>query len=355
MPERGLLRQFNKVVDAVTRWQRQVQLVLALLVVAYHVLLFFLPPAYRTDIYQWPQHICMALSVLMLWLTARGTPPKTINRVFFAIVGLWMSADMLVGILAHRGVSIWMVLDLLTITLMLLALLPVERGLLCMLLVYTAFVVVALLSGPVDMILLLNLALLMVMAAYLTLHGSYISSERAQNIKLRQELRFDGLTGALNRQTIEHELQRLCQKPQPNAMLLLLDLDYFKQVNDQYGHLVGDWALQRVAQAAQDEIGPNNFLGRWGGEEFMVLVSAKTAEQGQALAERVRQRVSELHLHSDGANLPPITISLGAVMLRCGDMREQIEQADTLLYAAKAAGRNRVMVASASPKAMALN
>ncbi|GAA1210534.1 hypothetical protein GCM10009664_75610 [Kitasatospora gansuensis] len=129
----------------------------------------------------------------------------------------------------------------------------------------------------------------------------------------------------------------------------MLDIDHFKQVNDDFGHLAGDDCLVSVAQVCADEIQRSgDLLARYGGEEFSVLLPATLEDGAVSMAERLRAAVAETSIHVVGSDSPMnLSVSVGvATMTPAPGSRpaELIGQADEALYAAKKAGRNRVMV-----------
>ena len=125
----------------------------------------------------------------------------------------------------------------------------------------------------------------------------------------------------------------------------MLDLDHFKHINDTYGHLMGDEVLRTTARHLQALLGERGTVGRWGGEEFMVLVSVPDKAAGTALAERLRESVSELHCAPGSPlGMPPLTISVGGYLAKAKDEPlEVVGRADALIYQSKATGRNRVV------------
>ncbi|QEA12741.1 GGDEF domain-containing protein [Comamonas flocculans] len=149
------------------------------------------------------------------------------------------------------------------------------------------------------------------------------------------------------RRTLARDVARAVRERQPYA-LLLVDVDHFKAVNDRFGHAGGDMALRHVAHLLQQPLRQQDLVGRWGGENFLVLLPATTATGAQLVAEKLRQLVER----TPGAHLGhsiALTVSIGrcAEVLEPGDEPEHlVETADKALYAAKRAGRNRVESAS---------
>ncbi len=156
----------------------------------------------------------------------------------------------------------------------------------------------------------------------------------------------DYVTGLVNRRGFVERGNELLAEASLNKRsiaVLLLDLDHFKSVNDQYGHAVGDTVLQQVANVGRSVVRETDLFARYGGEEFIVLTTPCSADDAEALATRLRAAVEKQFFGVDTARLR-VTISLGVVCAE-PDQRVSLEslvnQADQALYRAKAAGRNR--------------
>jgi diguanylate cyclase (GGDEF)-like protein len=172
-------------------------------------------------------------------------------------------------------------------------------------------------------------------------------------LQSRQALEYrathDSLTGLWNRAEVlgllEREIAR-AQREGTAVSIIMIDVDYFKQVNDQMGHDGGDEALREVAKRLSDCVRPYDGLGRYGGEEFLIVLSGCSGGNAAGLAERLRQSVAEPSLSVHGEELR-LTISLGVAVWSAehGDMQALIRAADAALYRAKKAGRNQVEVA----------
>jgi diguanylate cyclase (GGDEF)-like protein len=167
------------------------------------------------------------------------------------------------------------------------------------------------------------------------------------NRRLAELATRDGLTGAFRRGHIEGELGRLVkglQRRPGDLSVLLMDLDKFKQVNDIHGHAVGDEVLRRTAAKAQDVLRASDLFGRWGGEEFIVLLPDTALAQALETAERLREAIGRLEFTGEGGATLRITVSIGAAQYEPGESADELaRRADKALYAAKHAGRNRVM------------
>lgn len=157
----------------------------------------------------------------------------------------------------------------------------------------------------------------------------------------------DPLTGLYNRRGLKSKLEAL---PAPNPgqhYVLLLDIDRFKAYNDNYGHTMGDQALVRVAAAIRDAVRSRDIVVRYGGEEFLVLLTNANEEYASQLAERMRRRVVELEIphYFNQLETTAVTLSVGIAELDGQDMDAAIRAADTALYLAKNNGRNTIELA----------
>ncbi len=156
----------------------------------------------------------------------------------------------------------------------------------------------------------------------------------------------DALTRISNRAHILDRLEEMAAiafARHDGLAVLMIDVDHFKQVNDTFGHGIGDEVLRRVASLMQSLVPEGAHLGRYGGEEFLLLLPIQELERARALAERIRLTVEA----SVWQDLPPVTISIGVAAWFAGrdlDPDALIEEADQALYRAKAAGRNRIEV-----------
>ncbi len=170
----------------------------------------------------------------------------------------------------------------------------------------------------------------------------------ARNAELQAMAETDPLTGLFNRRAFLARARHALEPPTPadhGWACLFLDLDHFKRVNDGHGHAVGDLALQAVADALRQTIRRSDPMGRLGGEEFAVLIHSESLPQAAAVAEKVRLQVARVRL-----NLPcdeqGYSVSIGVAQWDLGEPVETLlGRADHAMYAAKRAGRNRVVCA----------
>ncbi len=165
---------------------------------------------------------------------------------------------------------------------------------------------------------------------------------------LRAAAMHDGLTGLFNRRFLREalpSLQATAQRRSEPLCLLMLDLDHFKQVNDRFGHLVGDQTLRAVADVLRNQSRRSDLVGRYGGEEFAVLCPATDGATGISVAERLREAIA--NLGPDALGHPgPLTVSIGvAVQIDESFSPDALmDRADLALYQAKHAGRNRTVL-----------
>ncbi|BDX17700.1 diguanylate cyclase [Halopseudomonas aestusnigri] len=169
------------------------------------------------------------------------------------------------------------------------------------------------------------------------------------NTKLQELALRDGLTGLLNRRYWESCLEREFARHQrydSPVSLVIFDIDHFKRVNDTYGHQTGDEVIRSVAEITSRLARETDFAGRYGGEEFVVLLPGTHLEGAAQFAERLRQAVEQQVLDYQGSPLS-YTISLGVATISDDMANYQIllERADKALYASKEQGRNRVTLA----------
>jgi two-component system, cell cycle response regulator len=172
---------------------------------------------------------------------------------------------------------------------------------------------------------------------------------RLQTFVAHQELQqlasTDPLTGLNNRRSIEPQLESevsRARRHHAHLSVLIADLDHFKRVNDQYGHVVGDGMLCEVARRIETLLRKEDRAARWGGEEFLVLLPETDLEQAEIVAEKIREAIASRPVAVNGFRIP-LTISIGvAAWADDADAESLIRRADKGLYRAKGSGRNRV-------------
>lgn len=179
------------------------------------------------------------------------------------------------------------------------------------------------------------------------LHASLASNEAARR-ELEMLANRDGLTGLINRRHFmliaETELRRAQRYNRPTAVALG-DLDYFKHLNDTYGHSAGDAVLRSFATLLADSVRQSDLVCRYGGEEFALLFPESSVEQARLLVERFRQRFAEHDIELPDGLLVRVTLSIGLADASHCPIESALQRADYALYEAKRMGRNRVIVA----------
>jgi two-component system chemotaxis response regulator CheY len=166
---------------------------------------------------------------------------------------------------------------------------------------------------------------------------------------------YDSLTGLLNRRAVYERAQSELDRSFRDGCsmsIILLDIDHFKSVNDQYGHLTGDQALRLVAGTIAQNKRSYDWAGRWGGEEFLLVLPETGMLAAADIAERMRRNVAALSFPLTNGNYLSLRISLGVSSIDANDHKptlgELFQQADDALYSAKNHGRDRVCLADTS-------
>ena len=209
--------------------------------------------------------------------------------------------------------------------------------------------------GAAESLLFYGLPLSMVAAAILVALGiaDRLREQRLALSDAERRAQTDPLTGVLNRRSLIERLHAACSRAQTRGLpvaLLFIDLDHFKSINDTRGHLAGDACLRAVIGPIQKELRKSDVIGRYGGEEFIVILSSADAHAAQTIAQRIRERVEGLEIEGFGDPIR-FTCSIGVAAsdsLNVWD-EELVASADSAVYVAKAAGRNQVHVAMPVP------
>ena len=179
--------------------------------------------------------------------------------------------------------------------------------------------------------------------------GEKLDKVRAEASRLQQRTWTDELTGVMSysklMESLEHQIERAARRGcKRNPLCLIMsDLDFFKKINDTYGHMVGDLVLRHLAGRIKSATRDFDMIGRFGGEEFVVIMTDTDLELAKVIAERIRLGVMSTPFHVRKFNID-VTISLGVAMLKPGESKESLlERADAAMYEAKRRGRNRVV------------
>jgi len=166
----------------------------------------------------------------------------------------------------------------------------------------------------------------------------------------------DALTGAFNKKFFLEAMEKefaFCTRHSLPLSLLMIDVDHFKQVNDNFGHPAGDFVLMQLSAAVRDTIRTEDVWARYGGEEFVLMLRDCPPQRASGVAERLRRRIEHMSMLFKHEKLN-VTVSIGVATAKDGnivDATALVKAADDLLYEAKRSGRNRVVVASEAPLA----
>ncbi|ANF80739.1 diguanylate cyclase [Acinetobacter sp. NCu2D-2] len=185
--------------------------------------------------------------------------------------------------------------------------------------------------------------ILPILAVCMMLFEILLSQWRHREKLIQRLSQIDPLTNLFNRRSINQCLDRLKHTSKNEYALVLLDLDHFKKINDFYGHHKGDETLVKVSNVLSEQLRESDIVGRFGGEEFILVLTHSTLEKAQQVAERCRQAIQQIDVLSDEGEKIIVTASFGVAISK-PDLRPQqlLSQADKALYYAKACGRNLV-------------
>ncbi|MFC0115139.1 GGDEF domain-containing protein [Kibdelosporangium aridum] len=184
------------------------------------------------------------------------------------------------------------------------------------------------------------IVLLLIIGITLVMHRTVLIRQ------LRDQARADPKTGLLNSAAWSNDATAWLARGE-SAALLMLDLDNFKSINDRYGHLVGDKHLKGVAEVLKSEVRATDMVGRFGGEEFVILLPGTTQDDAMAIAERIRRRVEGFAV--EGLGTVTVSVGVAAHPDHGTTLEEVMNAADLALLAAKTAGRNRTLLFAAPP------
>jgi diguanylate cyclase (GGDEF)-like protein/PAS domain S-box-containing protein len=167
--------------------------------------------------------------------------------------------------------------------------------------------------------------------------------------KLQYLYRTDDLTGLLNRRALIEELEdevRRTKRYKSDLSLIICDIDYFKEVNDNFGHDTGDRVLQNVSDLIKESLRNTDIIGRYGGDEFLLILPETSMGRAKEIADRIRLAVKEFELQMEGNKPIRTTVSLGVAEFNADkeNINGLIKRADNALYMAKGKGRNRVYI-----------
>ena len=165
--------------------------------------------------------------------------------------------------------------------------------------------------------------------------------------KLKMQATTDTLTGLANRRKItellKEEIKKLEEDNNNNFIIIMLDIDFFKKVNDNYGHPMGDEVIKKVSNHMQDKVGSEGIVGRFGGEEFLTILYNNDIQQAALLADQIRNDIERKKIEFEGKQIS-VTVSMGiACSVETVVYQELLNKADERLYKAKENGRNQVV------------
>lgn len=177
--------------------------------------------------------------------------------------------------------------------------------------------------------------------------STYQKNSYDETHELKKLLELDPLTGIYNRRYLDFQLLNLVSEHNEFKIefgILFFDIDFFKNVNDQFGHNVGDKVLITVANTIKASLRPEDYVGRWGGEEFVAVIKNVNANTLFSIAERIRMLVSNSNFHFNDQNIS-VTISIGGTLYQERETYEDtIARADKLMYHSKQNGRNKTSI-----------
>lgn len=175
---------------------------------------------------------------------------------------------------------------------------------------------------------------------------NFLESFREQQVlELQTQANIDPLTGLHNRRYLDYIFDGIRSKGDkaPGLCVAIADLDNFKRVNDTYGHEEGDKVLLRVSELMRSNLRKSDYVFRWGGEEFLLIIDCAKLEQGMACLNNIRKKIEEERFHYNG-NEYRITITAGLAPLNPKDITASLKQCDDKLYEGKRTGKNKVVV-----------
>jgi diguanylate cyclase (GGDEF)-like protein len=180
-----------------------------------------------------------------------------------------------------------------------------------------------------------------------------INAQQEEIERLSEDATIDFVTKVANRRALNQRLAEETARFKRNGpvfSVIMMDIDLFKQVNDTYGHIAGDRILRAVATLIQEHKREADYLGRYGGEEFCLILPNSELLAAEAVAEKIRKRIEATRFNYEGKTIP-VTLSAGVAEIgaRNDIASELIKRADSALYRAKANGRNRVEAAGIAP------
>lgn len=189
---------------------------------------------------------------------------------------------------------------------------------------------------------MINLLITMAISLFATIF--YSKRKDTMDEFLRYNMYHDALTGLYNRRFLERQMEQYGESSRKDYVICMLDIDYFKKINDTYGHAVGDVVLTRLADLMKEIVGKDNLAVRWGGEEFILYFPDANLETVHPIMENLRKQVEAAIIETTKHRIQ-VTVTIGVAMGRAGrNYQRVIRIADEKLYRGKQQGRNRVVV-----------
>ena len=172
---------------------------------------------------------------------------------------------------------------------------------------------------------------------------TYTKNSESKEIELIKKANFDELTGIYNRNGI-HTIEQALLNDKKEYSIAILDIDFFKMVNDTYGHKSGDLVLKRIGTILESYTSNDITVGRWGGEEFLIIANSKIKySEFVNILENIRIDVSNTKFTIKNKKKIDITVSIGSKYIKDKAIEESVSKADKNLYKAKQTGRNKVV------------
>jgi diguanylate cyclase (GGDEF)-like protein/PAS domain S-box-containing protein len=176
----------------------------------------------------------------------------------------------------------------------------------------------------------------------------YKEDKYLENLELKNAAQYDELTQVYNRKFLDFKLKNLLSESTQfdrEFGVLFIDIDHFKNINDQYGHNIGDEILKIVSTTIRNGLRPDDTFGRWGGEEFVAIIDTDSLDTLHDIAERIRMLVFNSNYKTDNSEIIRASISIGGTIYEKGESSSAlIKRADKNMYSSKNSGRNRVTV-----------
>lgn len=263
---------------------------------------------------------------LMIWATSLGAVCMLLSKAYFGLAIGEREA-----LVAMMFIVIWF------------GILSFQKAVIRTTILYISMIAVGVFNASIELIPLMYLGVLALLIAHMTATGRQIRRQLSATAHYADLAMTDPLTGVRNRRGMYQLLEQLQQTKEQDIGLLLVDIDHFKQVNDTYGHEVGDHILQHVASVLcrsvrQEHHTPKDVVARWGGEEFLVLIRTQDVELLQQVGQRMLTTLNDIE-----TPLPKVTISIGVAQLsEVKSNAELLRLVDRRMYQAKEAGRNQI-------------